>query len=278
LLTVDSTTDINSPAIETEVNSLKRRAGAIAPAGGLALLAMALTGGAQAQKIRMGDIVLTADGGFSLTRLPRHEDAPITLRGGGAISTVSGALPPVLETLDIEFDRHGSVETLGLPKCTTAKLASTLTKQARKACPGAIVGRGRGRALVAFPEDPPIDVEAPITLFNGPPRHGDPTVIAHAYTTYPVPVTLLVPIEIERIHKGVYGYRTRARIPKLAGGSGIPISGHLAIGRRWTYKGVERSYLNARCETGHLQAQVEATFKDHTFLSGVFIKPCQVRR
>lgn len=256
---------------------MKRRAGAIVPAGGLALLALVLAGDAQGQRIRVGDIVLTADGGFSPTRLPRHEDAPITIHGGGRISTISGALPPVLETIDVEFDRHGSVETLGLPRCSMAKLESTLTKQARKACPGAIVGRGRGRAVVAFPENPPIDVESPITLFNGPEKHGDPTVIAHAYTTYPAPVTLLVPIDIERIHKGVYGYRAKARIPKLAGGSGIPISGHLTIGRRWTYRGVERSYVNARCETGHLQARVEAAFKDRTFLSGVFIKACRVR-
>lgn len=256
---------------------MRWRAAPVVGAGALALVGLALAGGAQAQRIRVGDIVLTADGGFSPTRLPRHEDAPITIHGGGTISTVSGALPPVLEKIDVEFDRHGSVETLGLPHCTMAKLTSTLTKQARRACPGAIVGRGRGRALVAFPEDPPIDVEAPITLFNGPEKHGDPTVIAHAYTTYPVPVTLLVPIDIERIHKGVYGYRTKARIPKLAGGNGIPIAGHLTIGRRWTYRGVEHSYVNARCETGHLQARVEATFKDHTFLSGVFVKACRVR-
>ena len=30
---------------------------------------------------------------------------------------------------------------------------------------------------------------------------------------------------IEKIHKGVYGYRTKARIPKIANGAGIPISG-----------------------------------------------------
>jgi hypothetical protein len=243
-----------------------------------ALAVLAIGSSAAAIKLRAGNIIITAEGGFSPTRLPRHENAPITIHGGGKISTVNGELPPILETIDIEFDRHGSVETLGLPVCTMSKLSSTLTKQARKACPGAIVGRGRGHAVVAFPEDPPIDVDSPITLFNGPQKHGNPTVIAHAYTTYPVPVTVLVPIEIERIHKGVYGYRTRARIPRLAGGSGIPISGHLTIGRRWTYKGVERSYVNARCETGRLQARVEATFKDHTFLSGVFVKACRVRR
>jgi hypothetical protein len=244
----------------------------------LALVVLAVAGAAEAQVIRIGDIILTADGGFSPTRLPKHENAPITLHGGGKVSTVSGDYPPILEDINIEFDRHGSVETTGLPVCTQGKLEATTVPQARRACPGAIVGKGYGHAIVAFPESRPIDVDSPITLFNGPRKHGDPTVLAHAYTTYPAPVALIVPIVIERIHKGVYGYRTKARIPKIAGGAGIPISGHLKIGRKWTYRGVEHSYVNARCETGHLQARVEATFKDGTFLSGVFIRACQVRR
>ena len=244
----------------------------------LALSALVASGAAEAQKIRVGDIILIADGGFAPTRLPKHENAPITIHGGGKVSTVSGAYPPILENINIEFDRHGALETVGLPVCTQHKLEATTVPQARKNCPGAIVGKGYGHAIVAFPESKPLNVDSPITLFNGPKKGGNATVLAHAYTTYPAPVTLIVPVVIERIHKGVYGYRTKARIPKIAGGAGIPISGHLTIGRKWTYKGVKHSYVNARCETGHLQARVEATFKDGTFLSGVFIRACQVRR
>ena len=69
---------------------------------------------------------------------------------------------------------------------------------------------------------------------------------------------------IEKINKGVYGYRTKAKIPRIANGYGIPISGKLTIGKKWTYKGQKHSYVNARCETGHLQARVEATFKTAT--------------
>lgn len=57
----------------------------------------------------------------------------------------------------------------------------------------------------------------------------------------------------------------------------IPISGHLKIGKRWTYKGRELSYVNARCETGRLQAHGEFTFANGTLLSGTFLKPCTVR-
>jgi hypothetical protein len=144
-------------------------------------------------------------------------------------------------------------------------------------CPGAIIGKGKGSALVTFPEQAPFKVSSPITVFNGPRKGGNPTVLAHAYTTVPVPTTFIVPVVIEKIHKGVYGYRTEARIPRIANGYGIPIAGSLTIGKRWTFKGTRHSYVNARCETGRLQARGLFTFKDGIVLRGTFFKPCQVR-
>lgn len=242
-----------------------------------ALAVLAVAGAAKPQVFQVGDLILTADGGFTPTALPKHENAPITIHGGGNVKTASGKYPPVLEIITIEFDRHGSLETIGLPVCHERQLLATTSPQARKACPGAIVGKGAGTAVVVFPESKPIHVSSPITLFNGPKKGGNATVLAHAYTTVPVPTTFIVPVVIEKIHKGVYGYRTKAKIPRIANGYGIPISGHLTIGKKWTFKGVKHSYVNARCETGHLQARVEAMFKDGTFLSGVFISACQVR-
>jgi hypothetical protein len=277
LLNASSTADINLGLIETRVNRILRRA----PLALLALIAVALivSGSAAAltKTIRVGDLILKAEGGFTPKSLPKHENAPISLHGGGKISTVSGDIPPKLETIDIEFDRHGAVDTTGLPICKAGQLEARTVKQARAACPGSIVGEGYGHAIVAFAESKPINVNSPITLFNGPPKGRDPTVLAHAYTTYPVPVSLIVPVVIERIHKGVYGYRTKARIPKIAGGAGIPISGRLKIDKKWTIKGKRHSYVNARCETGHLQARVEGQFNDGTFLSGVFVEACKVR-
>ncbi|MGA8744602.1 MAG: hypothetical protein WB507_01910 [Solirubrobacterales bacterium] len=248
------------------------------------LIATALTLGllvtaasAYALKLTAGQIIIEAEGGFAPTALPKHENAPITLHGGGSISTTSGALPPILKTLTIEFDRHGSVQTTGLARCTAAKLAATTTAAARHACPNAIVGEGEGKAIIQFPESSPIPVTSPLTLFNGAPEHGDPTVLGHAYITVPVPSTYVVKIVIERIHDGVYGYRTKGTIPPIAGGAGVPVSGHLTIGRKWTFKGHHYSYVNARCETGHLQAKGEFEFQGGTFLTGEFLKSCRVR-
>jgi hypothetical protein len=239
--------------------------------------AAALAASLDKVRIQAGNLIVVGEGGFSPTTLPRDVDAPIELFGKGHIETADGSLPPILKTIQFEFDKHGSVDTTGLPVCTGSKLQATTVAAARKLCPGSIVGEGTGRALVVFPEQDPIPISSPITLFNGPRVGGDPTVFAHAYVTVPVPVALIVRIRIETIHNGRYGYRVHAEIPKIANGAGIPIAGSLRVGRKWTYKGVRHSYVNARCADGRLQAVGEFAFKDETRLKGTFIRPCEAR-
>jgi hypothetical protein len=244
----------------------------------LTIASVALCAGvASAIVIRAGDIVVTADSGFTPSSLPKHTDAPITIHGGGNLSTVSGDYPPVIETITLEYDRHGHVETDGLEVCKRSKLVASTVAEARHRCPESIVGKGEGRGVVVFPEQAPIKVSSPITIFNGPRLHGNPSVLAHFYTTVPVATAFVIPIEIETIRKGLYGYRTEAEIPPIAGGHGIPLAGHLKLGRKWTFKGKKLSYINARCETGRLQARGVFGFKDGTVLSGTFIRPCKAR-
>jgi hypothetical protein len=247
---------------------------------GAALIAAVLFAAAiaSALELRAGDILVNAESGFSPHSLPRTHNAPITVHGGGTISTISGALPPVLKTIALEFDRHGAVQTTGLPICTVAKLKATTPLQARHICPNAIVGEGEGKAVIAFPESRPFSVSTPITIFNGPRQHGAPTAIAHAYLSVPIPTTYIVPIVIERVHDGVYGYRVRVNLPSIAGGAGVPISGSVRVGRKWAFKGHRYSYLSARCETGRLQARGEFSFSDGNTLFGTFLRACKVRR
>jgi hypothetical protein len=248
----------------------------------VAVLVLAVAGTALAGiikvRIQAGNLLAIGEGGFTPSALPKNEDAPITIFGKGRIETVDGTLPPVLKTIDFEFDKHGSVQTEGLPKCSSGQLQTTTVPQARKICPGAIVGTGFGRAVVKFPEQPPIPVSSPITVFNGPTIKGDPSVFAHFYTTVPAPVAFVIPIRIETIRNGRYGYRVNTEIPKIAGGAGIPLSGSIRIGRKWTYKGVKHSYINARCPDGRLQAIGRFGFNDGTVLRGSFINPCTTRR
>jgi hypothetical protein len=241
----------------------------------LALLMVAGAASALAIELHAANLVITADGGFSPTTLPKHGYAPIRLHGYGKIATEDGSPPPVLKTVTLWFDKHGKVETRGLPTCTPGKLAATTTKQARKLCPGAIVGKGFGKAVVDFPEQGPIPASSPITLFNAKPHHGNPTLLAHAHITVPGPTTFVVPIEIQRVHDGRYGFKTVAEIPRIAGGYGIPLYARLSIGRTWKYKGRKLSFANAGCPDGRLQAKGQFLFKDGTFLQGSVFKTCK---
>lgn len=240
-----------------------------------AVVLLVVVASAAALRLTFEHVVVDADGGFTPTTLPRDHLAPIKLQGHGRISTDDGSDPPALRQIVLWFDRHGAVETRGLAVCTRAELAATDTRQARRACRDAIVGKGFGKAVVRFPESKPLPVSSPITIFNGPRKHGNPTVLAHAYLSVPAPTTYIVPIEIQMVHDGRYGFKTVAQIPKIANGFGIPTYGELKIGREWVLRGKRLSYANASCSDGRLQAKGQFRFDDGTFLEGSFLKKCR---
>lgn len=235
-------------------------------------------GSASGLKVQVGNIIANGDAGFAPTALPRDHDAPIKLFGHGRIRTVDGTRPSPLRKIVVELDKHGHAETRGLPKCTLRKLVATTTRQARKACPGAIVGTGFGTALIELPEQLPIEASSPILVFNGPEMHGNPSGIGHAFLKYPVPATYLVQAELEKVHNGRYGYRVEVNLPKIANDYGSGIYGRLKFDRKWTYKGKRLSVANARCADGRLQGRIELTFKDGTFLQASGFKRCTMLR
>jgi hypothetical protein len=255
----------------------------------LGVLVAAATANAFKAHLVVGNLILDSEGDFAPKALPKYKNAPIITHGGGTLSTKTGELPPILDKFILEFDKHGALDTTGLPVCTKGKLIATDVPAARRACGGSIIGAGYGIAVVKFPEQGPIKVGSPITLFNGPKKGSDDTIIAHAHLDYPGPTTFIVPIVIEKIHKGVFGYRVKVKIPKIAGGYGHPISGSFKVGEKWTFKGQKHSYINARCETGHFIVHGEFTFKGgpeetaeqaaakNTVLKSNFILPCKVR-
>ncbi|MGA8746597.1 MAG: hypothetical protein WB507_12155 [Solirubrobacterales bacterium] len=236
-----------------------------------------MVGTAAAARVVSEGIIIVANGSFTPNVLPRTHDAPIALSASVKISTVSGAPPPPLQTVTLEFDRHGSLQTTGLRECTSEELQSTTVAEAREICAKAIVGEGEAQAIINLSEGQSTPISLPITLFNGPTVGGDPSILAHAYLSIPVPTTYVVPIVIEPIHNGVYVYRTQVTIPQIAGGSATPISGHFTIGRRWTYMGHHYSYVSARCEVGFLQVHGQLTFANGYLLSGTLFEPCTAR-
>lgn len=247
---------------------------AVCAAGIITLLAV---GGASAALIRAGDIVVRTDVGFSPSALPKRSYAPITLEGKVDATTLGGGAPSPLRTIVLDFDRNGKLETKGLAVCRPEQISATTPAQARRNCPSAIVGTGVATAVVTFPESNPIPVRSPITIFNGPTEGGDPTVVFHAYTTIPVPTTIVIVSRVLRDPRGSYGYHVVTQVPPLVGGNGALTGASISIGRRYYFDGRERSYISARCATGVLDAHGEFVFENGNIISGTIFKPCSVR-
>ncbi|MGC1852336.1 MAG: hypothetical protein WA687_07850, partial [Solirubrobacterales bacterium] len=86
----------------------------------LAALLALLAGAADGATVRVGTLVLHADGGFKPQALPKRAYAPIRFQGYGDIKTTNGSVPPPLKHVELEFDRDGRLTTAGLAVCRPA--------------------------------------------------------------------------------------------------------------------------------------------------------------
>lgn len=253
--------------------------GALSKAAVLAaVLAVAACATAYALTAEIGPTFVSSTVTVQPRELPKGGGAPVTLRSVTRVGTKDGSTPPVLETLKFLVDKHGRVNSKAFPVCPAAKLEGTTPSQARKRCVGALVGKGVGKALVTMPGTPPARVTFPLSFFNGPPTGGKPTLIAHGHETIPAPKTLLVPIVIERVASGRYGFRTQVEMPEIAGGYGIPILAEGTIGATRKRGGEEIGYIDARCSGGRLQVEGNLTFTNGDFFPATLTSPCHFPR
>jgi hypothetical protein len=245
------------------------------PATALALCALGalLLSSASADTVRIGNLVITIDGSITPKKLSKTTPTPITLDLSGNLKTEDGSHPPVLKTLDLEFDRHGELNTKGLATCTTGKLQSTLTAQAKAACPDALVGQGRVGAEIAFPEQAPFDASGPLLIFNGAPKGGKQVLIFHVYARVPAPTTFVTTATISK-QGGKYGTKAVVAIPTIVSGQGSLTSFSAKLQKSWTYKGKKQNLLLATCPTGSLYAHGTFAFSDGTTASGDVVRPC----
>lgn len=239
----------------------------------LAASVVVLVGVSGAAMVRVGTLVLHADGSFEPRLLPKRTFAPIRFQGYGDIKTTDGTVPPALQHVKLDFDRDGHLTTAGLPVCPPGKLEGATPKQARSRCSGAIVGTGHLGAAISLAGLARISMSSPLTIFNGPRRNGDPTSVLHAQAPFPVSETYVIVAPIER-RKGIYGYRTEFDIPPIAGGLGSLTRIDAKIGRFYRAGGAKRSYVSARCSDYILQTQGYFSFADGNVIYGSVFKAC----
>jgi hypothetical protein len=244
-----------------------------------ALLAAAMAAlaaaSAPAALVEVGDLVLHADGGFQPQSLPRHRFAPISFEGRLDIAAKGGGKPSPLRQAVLDFDRDGRLSVAGLPTCAPESIAAASSEEARRICRGAIVGTGEIEALIALPQETS-RASSPLTVFNGPPLDGRPTVVVHARTTVPGTQTYAILAPIER-RPGPFRYRVTIDFPPLAVGYGAITHIDVEIGRRYRAGGRARSYVSARCSDNILQTHARFTFEDGTVIDGLVEKYCHAK-
>jgi len=210
--------------------------------------------------------------------LPAQGNAPITLSSVNRVSTKDRSTPPTLDTLDFLIDKHGTVNNKEFPTCPRSKLEGATPSQARKRCASALVGKGTAKALVTMPGRSPFQITSPISLFNAAPTGGKPTLLGHGYETIPSPQALVVPIVIERIAKGRYGFHVRVEMPEVAGGFGAPTLAEAKVGATRNQGGKKVGFISAHCSGGRLQVEGNLTFTNGDRFPTTLTSPCHTPR
>lgn len=251
---------------------MKRR---IAKATVLAVgLTLALGATASGIEACIGPLCVSSTVDVQPRELPAKGNAPITLNSTTRVKVKDGSTPPTLDTIDFLIDKHGAVNSKAFPVCPRAKLEGATPSQARKRCAGALVGKGTGKALVTMPGQAPFQITSPVSFFNAAPIGGKPTLIAHAYETVPAPQALLVPIVIERVAKGRYGFHVRVEMPEVAGGFGAPTLAEASVGATRKKGGKRVGYVSAHCSGGRLQVEGTLTFTNGDRFPTTLTSPC----
>jgi len=249
---------------------------------------IAAIGSAATTTIRAGNLILKFGSTVAPAKLPKRSLAPIALNVNGRISTADGTHPSAFREAIVDIDRNGTIDARGVPVCKGGQLEARNTAAARNVCGRAIVGSGSARISISFPEQKPIPVSSPLLLFNGGTKGGKTTMYIHSFITVPVPAAIVTTVTVKKIRKGRYGYRTVARVPVVAGGSGSALRFQFTIAKKlFNFKRRKHSYLEARCADGRFQAQVlKALFRNEadipgvagqTVLKGGLVVPCRSR-
>jgi hypothetical protein len=209
------------------------------------LIALLAVAPGAAETVQQGGVRLSFRGEINPHELPRVRPAParVSLRAG--IGGAGGAPLPRLRQLEIALNRVVRIDASGLPVCHLAQVQPATTEDARAACGGSLVGSGRFSASVQIPEQVPYPSRGRIDAFSGR-YHGRPAILLHVYGTKPVPASYTLPLTIGR-GGGEFGLVLRTSLARTTPSAGRVTGLSLELGRSYTYRGRDHSYISASC-------------------------------
>lgn len=209
-------------------------------------LVVALVTVASAAIIQQDGLRITVLSQVMPFKLPRDRPAPISVFVSGHVATPSGELPPQLKRMTIKVNRHGLLQSKGLPTCDLARVKTATTERALSLCGDALVGSGRFWASIVLPDQRPFPTRGRLLIFNGREK-GRPVLYAHIFTPSPFPTSFVITFAITHINQWAYGTQLSASLPQALGSWGFVDRIKLTLKRKYRFEGNHLSFFNAAC-------------------------------
>lgn len=248
----------------------------------LALLALGATL-AQAEITRQGNLQVAVEGKLSPSRLPRSGSAPVAVTVAGKIATTDETTLPQLKKLTIEINRHGHLDSTGLPTCKIGLIRTASNGRALGACGSALVGEGKFFGTITLPGAAPYPIEGKLLVFNGT-EHGKPVLYGHIFSPHPFATSFVIAFQISNKGKGPYATTLTADLAKALGTQRNLTGIEMTLSRRYSYKGRQRSYVSAGCPApkgfpgaSYPLARTSFAFAGGTTLSATLNRSCKAR-
>jgi hypothetical protein len=166
--------------------------------------AVALTGAASAEAA----VTQSVDFTVKVVRKDRNKSfGGLTLRTVLKIDDPGQPKPPALTNTTLKFPKGAKVNAKYFKRCSPSRLAA----RGVRGCPSAsIIGRGKAQGNAR----PIVNnlINAQITMFNGQPKNGNPTIIIYAVPDLSGPITIVG--ELKR-GGGNYGYVLDVDVPPI---------------------------------------------------------------
>ena len=177
-------------------------------------------GGETPVTVKVGNLELTANGGFSPKALSKTKQTPIELKASGEVKEADGSHPPAIREVILEADKNGEVHLKGIPTCKSGQLQATDTAAAMKACKSALIGEGQRPPRWRSPNRNRSTSTRRSCVFNGGEKGGKATMFIHAYFANPISGAIVTTVTITKHKHGRFGTLAVAKIPQITGGSG----------------------------------------------------------
>ncbi len=201
---------------------------------------------AKATVVQEGNLRITVLSQVQPYKLPRTGTAPIAVFVSGHLQAPHGGIPAQLQQMTVDVNKHGLLQSKGLPTCKLSQLQPASTERALANCGDAVVGSGQFWAHIVLPDQGAYGTHGRLLIFNG--RQGGKSVLfVHIFTANPFFSSFVIPFAIRHVSKGAYGTELSASFPHALGDWGYVDRIKLTLKRKYTYKGKQLSYFNSGC-------------------------------